>query len=221
MRPASPRRAPLRLSLGLVFALACPALADDPHARCREQAAQASGASAAAADGTRADVKVIDAALLDQDGRAVRLGGDVIGDRIVVMNFVYTTCTTVCPLLSARFTGLQAALGERLGPEVRLVSLSIDPLRDTPARLKAYAGRHHAGAGWLHLTGRPDEVEQVLRGLGAYSPRLADHAPMTLVGDGRTGRWTRINGFPSAAQLLAQVDALASARQVLARQEAP
>jgi protein SCO1 len=61
----------------------------------------------------------------------------------------------------------------------------------------------------------------VLRGLGAYSPRLADHAPVTLVGDGRTGRWTRINGFPSAAQLLAQVDALASARQELARQEVP
>jgi len=220
MPPAAPRRAPLRLSLGLWLGLAGPVLADDPHAHCRELSAQASGPAAVAADGARADVKVIDAALLDQEGRDLRLRDDVIGDRIVVMNFVYTTCTTVCPLLSARFTGLQAALGERLGREVRLVSLSIDPLHDTPTRLKAYAERHRAGAGWLHLTGRADEVEQVLRGLGAYSPRLADHAPMTLVGDGRTGRWTRINGFPSAAQLLAQVDALASARQVLARQEA-
>ena len=86
----------------------------------------------------------------------------------------------------------------------------MDPGRDTPARLKAYAARHHAKPGWTWLTGGRGTVEQVLRGMGAYTPSFADHPPMVLVGDG-AGGWTRLNGFPSQAAIVAQVDAYAAA----------
>lgn len=150
---------------------------------------------------------------MDQDGAPVRLGSEVIGDKLVVMDFVFTTCTTVCPVLSAIFSRVQERLGDRLGKEVRLVSVSVDPTRDTPARLKAYATSHRAKPGWTWLTGSQENVKQVLEGLGAYTPAKANHAPMVLVGDPRTGKWVRLNGFPSEEQILAKVDELAAARR--------
>jgi protein SCO1/2 len=210
----TPRRTSLLLA---VFALASttPALAgEDPHAHCRE-AARAAG-DAAPASASAVDVKLADAELLDQDGRPRRLAGDVIGDRLVVMSFVFTTCTTICPLISARLSQLQDRLGDRLGAEVRMVSLSIDPRRDTPARLKAFAARYGARPGWSHLTGAPDDVDQVLRGLGVSSATPAEHAPVTLLADGRTGRWYRLNGFPSPDQIVAQLAAMAAARRLAA-----
>jgi protein SCO1 len=187
------------------------AAGEDPHAHHREQAVRAE--SAPAGRGTSVDVKIVDAELLDQDGNRLHFKSDVLRDRIVVMNFIYTTCTTICPLLSANFTRLQERLGERQGKEVWLVSMSVDPGRDTPRRLEAYAARHKARAGWIHLTGKKDDVDQVLRGLGAYTPNFVDHAPMLLVGDGRTGRWARMNGFPTPDQVLAQTDELLAARR--------
>jgi protein SCO1 len=195
---------------------AADAPAEDPHAHCKEVAAAAE--KAPATPSTRVDVKVVDAALVDQDGRTVRFQSDVLADKLVVMNFVYTTCTTVCPILSAKFTRLQERLGDRQGREVFLVSLSIDPNRDTPPRLKAYAAKHRAKAGWTHLTGKKEDVDQVLKGLGAFTPNFVDHAPMMLVGDGRTGRWARLNGFPNPDQVLAQIDELLAARRQAAKE---
>ena len=94
-----------------------------------------------------AQVRIIDAELVDQNGAPARLSSQVIGDSIVVMDFVFTTCTTICPVLSALFSRVQGKLGERLGKEVRLVSISLDPVRDTPARLKAYSASHRAKDG--------------------------------------------------------------------------
>jgi protein SCO1/2 len=160
-----------------------------------------------------ADVDLKDLTLLDQQGREVRFVSDVIGDRIVVMDFVYTSCTTVCPVLSAVFGQLQERLGDRLGDDVALVSVSVDPTRDTPERLKAYADNLNARAGWLWLTGPKTSVDEVLDGLGAYSPNFEDHPAMVLVGDGRSGQWSRFFGFPSPDRLIEQVDALQAARE--------
>jgi protein SCO1 len=167
------------------------------------------------------EVRLVEAGLVDQDGTPVRLGSEVIGDRLVVMDFVFTTCTTVCPVLSAIFARVQGRLGDRLGPEVRLVSISVDPTRDTPARLKAYSTSHRAKPGWTWLTGSQDNVKQVLEGLGAYTPAYANHTPMVLIGDARTGTWVRLNGFPSEEQILAKVDELAAARRARAEKAAP
>ena len=102
-------------------------------------------------EGTR--VRFADVLLTDQHERQVRLGDEVVDDRIVVMGFVYTSCTTVCPVVSAIMQKVQMQLGERAGREVQLVSISVDPLRDTPARLREYASLYKAGPGWTWLTG--------------------------------------------------------------------
>lgn len=212
-------RARCLLATLLLLLAAGAARADDPHAHCK--GLEAAVSDAPVPTGGRVDVKVVDAALVDQDGRPMRFVSDVLGDRLVVMSFIFTSCTTICPVISSRLTKLQERLGDRMGREVRLVSLSIDPRRDTPERLKAWAERHQAGPDWLHLTGQPDEVERLLRGLGVYSAAPADHAPVTLLADGRTGRWVRLNGFPTPGQLVAQLDELAAARRLAAAGRAP
>lgn len=167
----------------------------------------ATGASAAAAD-----VKLFDLELINQHGRAVKFRSDVIGERVVVMNFIYTSCTTVCPVSSAIFGQVQERLGEHLGKDVFLVSVSVDPVTDRPARLRAYAQKHNAGEGWIWLTGNKLAVDKVLDGLGVYTANYDDHPATVLIGDGRTGRWTRLFGFPSPDRIMTRVDALIAAR---------
>jgi protein SCO1/2 len=151
-------------------------------------------------------VSLSEGPLLDQSGRLVRLAKDVIAERVAVVNFVYTACTTVCPVSSATFSRLQVELGAALGKEVVMVSITVDPLRDTPQRLREYAARYGAREGWVWLTGAKREVDEALKGLGAYTPNFEDHPAMVLVGDA-AGGWTRLFGFPSVEQLLERVAA--------------
>jgi protein SCO1/2 len=162
------------------------------------------------------EVDLLDLVLMDQNGDEKKFVSDVIGDRIVVMDFVYTSCTTVCPVISAVFGQVQNKLGDQLGDEVVLVSVSVDPIRDTPRRLKAYAATHKAKPGWIWLTGNKRTMDKVLDGLGAYSPNFEDHPAMVLVGDGQSGEWSRFFGFPSPDRLVDQVNALQAARTVAA-----
>jgi protein SCO1/2 len=170
---------------------------EDPHAKHRAMMKQKSQPAAESAD-----IELRDHLLMDQDGRELMFVGDVIGENIVVMDFVYTTCTTICPVLSALFTQVQGQLGDAVGDEVTLVSMSVDPVRDTPQRLKAYSAKHRAGEGWLWLTGPKADVEDVLTGLGAYTPSFEDHPSMVLIGDGRTGEWKRLFGFPNPDRIV-------------------
>jgi protein SCO1/2 len=158
------------------------------------------------------EVKLLDLELIDQNGLPALFKSDVIGERIVVMNFIYTTCTTVCPVASAIFGQVQKRLGQRLGKDVFMVSVSVDPVRDRPARLKAYAKKQKARPGWTWLTGQKGTVDKVLEGLGAYAPSFEDHPTMVLVGDARTGAWTRFFGFTAPDQIMAEVDKLVAAR---------
>ncbi|MFQ5478582.1 MAG: SCO family protein [Candidatus Binatia bacterium] len=159
------------------------------------------------------DVRFEDLDLVDQDGRSVRFLRDVVGDNLVVMNFIFTTCPSVCPMQSAIFAGIQSQLGDRLGQEVKLVSVSIDPKTDVPQRLKAYAQRYDADDGWIWLTGEKQYIDRILVGAGAYSSDVAEHPAMILVGDGKYGGWTRFYGFPKPSSVLARVDELAGARE--------
>ena len=184
--------------LTLVLAVPATALADeDPHAKHRAMMKQNSEAAAESAD-----VDLRDRPLLTQHGDEVMFVTDVIGDDIVVMDFVYTTCTTICPVLSALFTQVQTKLGDEVGNGVTLVSMSVDPIRDTPQRLKAYSAKHRAGDGWLWLTGSKPVVEDVLVGVGAYTTNFEDHPTMVLIGDGKTGEWQRLFGFPNPDRIV-------------------
>jgi protein SCO1 len=141
----------------------------------------------------------------------VRMAHDVIGERIAVVNFIYTTCTTVCPVSSASFAQLQERLGPALGREVVLVSITVDPVRDTPERLREYAARYGTREGWAWLTGAKRDIDGTLKGFGAYAPNFEDHPAMVLVGDA-SGGWSRFFGFPSVEQLLARIDAVKKAK---------
>jgi protein SCO1/2 len=184
-----------------------PARGEEVVPPCHAPAAAATEAPAPAV--AQARVEVPDVELVDQDGKAVRVRSLLLSGKPVVVSFVFTTCTTICPMLSTIVSRVQTNLGDRAGREVSLVSISVDPGRDTPARLKAYGARHQAGPGWTWLTGGRGAVEQVLRGMGAYTSSFVDHPPMVLVGNG-AGAWTRLNGFPSQAAIVAQVDAYAA-----------
>lgn len=169
-------------------------------------------ATAASDAGARAAIDAPDPVLVDQDGRARRFRSEVLGDRIAVVGFVFTSCTTICPVLTATMLRLQRELGDRLGQEVTLVTVTVDPARDTPQRLKAQASRVGARPGWTWLTGRKEDVDLLNKALGAYTASITAHPPMMLVADGRTGAWYRFNGFPQAAHLLARIDEIAAAR---------
>jgi len=179
---------------------------DDPHAHHKVMLKKN------AEPAQPAEVDLLDLTLVDQNGSEVKFVSDVIADNIVVMDFVYTSCTTVCPVLSAVFGQMQNKLGDQLGADVTLISVSVDPVRDTPQRLRTYAAKHDARPGWIWLTGPKTTMDEVLDGLGAYSPNFEDHPAMVLVGDGRTGEWSRFFGFPSPDRLMERVNAYQAAR---------
>ena len=158
------------------------------------------------------DIQLHDLELLTQNGKRVKFKSDVIGDKLVAITFIYTFCTTICPVYNAIFTQLQDLLGERQGKDVILISMSLDPTRDIPRRMKREARKFKAKPGWFYLTGKKQNVDQVLRGMDAYFPDFVEHPPMALIGDGKTGTWRRFNGFPRPEQLLAMIDELKAAR---------
>lgn len=200
------RRNPYPLAtalLGLAL-LAVPALAHSPDEHANHQPSpqqlQPQGST----------VRFADVTLLDQHARPVRLQDDLVRDRIVVMSFVYTTCTTVCPVVSAIMQKVQDGLDARSGARVQLVSISVDPLRDTPERLRDYARNFRSGPDWHWLTGSSQAVKETLQGLGTWSADYVDHQPVILVGDGDSDRWTRYYGFTDPAVLLAKVEQLSA-----------
>jgi protein SCO1 len=184
-----------------------PVGAAEDHSRHANHASQAGSAKP-----STVKVRFDDSVLTDQAGRAVKLKSDVIADRIVVLDFVYTTCTTVCPVLTALLANVQSQLDEGARQDVRLVSITVDPARDTPARLQEYAQRHGVKPGWFWLTGPTGRINEVLKGFGAYTPSFEDHPPLVLVGDARSGQWTRFYGFADPKAVLAKVDELRAAR---------
>jgi len=199
---------------GLATALAC-ALGALPVAVAHEnhdQHAQHGKADAKPVVPQSARVALADTPLLDQDGRSLRFRTDAVGDRIVVVGFLYTTCTTVCPVTSQLMLQAQDKLGARVGRDVGVITVTVDPVRDTPARLKEYAGRLGSGAGWTWLTGAKPQVDEVLKAFGAYTPNYLEHPPLVMVGDAKSGRWMRFYGFPSPDQLVKAVDDLTAAR---------
>ena len=143
-----------------------------------------------------------DTELLDQNGRKINFYTDLVKGQTVVINFIFTTCTTICPPLGATFARVQKELGDKVGREVRFISISVDPATDTPERLKAWGAKFRAGEGWTLLTGNKPQVDELLRALGASSARREDHSPTILIGNDAQGTWTRTYGLANTSQLV-------------------
>jgi protein SCO1/2 len=180
-------------------ALGGAALADngDEHAAHRAAARAAANASAAL-QVARADYQVPDLTLQDAHGRAVRLRQLLADDQPLVVNFIYTSCTTLCPVMTATMLQLQHELMNG-APAPRYVSISVDPDFDSAAVLGSYATRFHAD--WTFLTGERDTVLQVLQAFGAWRGAKSNHVALTLMRRPGDSQWLRIEGLSSASQL--------------------
>ena len=143
-----------------------------------------------------------DVELIDQDGRKLRFYTDVLKGKIVAINTFFTTCTSICPPMNRNFEKMQEALGDRLGKDVFLVSISVDPVTDTPTRLKEYGKRFHAKPGWLFLTGKKENVDWALYKLGQYVENRDEHTSIFIIGNEPTGLWKKAFGLASAEELI-------------------
>ena len=167
--------------------------------------------AAAPEAGEKVDLDIPDLPLVDQDGRQVRFYSDLVRGRVVMINFIFTSCTTICPPMGATFGKVQQLLGDRAGRDVHLISVSVDPATDTPERLKAWRSKLGGGpAGWTLVTGERETVVQLLKALGVYTPNLNDHTPLVLAGNDPRGDWTRAYGLAAPAKLVELIDGLAA-----------
>jgi protein SCO1/2 len=142
--------------------------------------------------------------LVRDDGKSVSLADELNDGRPVVLNFIYTTCSGICPLASHIFSQLQYKLGaDRDG--VHLVSISIDPEEDTPARLRDYASRYLAGPSWQHYTGTMAASIAAQRVFEVYRGDKMGHTPVTLVRSAPGAPWVRFDGFATADMLLQEL----------------
>jgi protein SCO1/2 len=173
-----------------------------PEPPSSPQAADSPGAPAR----SPAEKYFSDVELIDQDGRKLRFYSDVLKNKVVVINTFFTTCTSICPPMNRNFEKMQEALGERLGKDAFLVSISVDPETDTPTRLKDYGRRFHARPGWLFLTGKKENVDWALYKLGQYVETKDDHTSIFIVGNEPKGLWKKAFGLAKPEELMRILD---------------
>ena len=147
-----------------------------------------------------------DVELITQDGQKLRFYSDVLKNKVVVINTIFTTCTNICPPMSRNFERIQEAVGDRLGKDVFLVSITVDPETDTPPRLKEYARRFHARPGWLFLTGKKENVDWALYKLGQYVQTKDEHNSIFIIGNEPKGLWKKAMGLAKAEELIKIVE---------------
>jgi protein SCO1/2 len=150
-----------------------------------------------------------DVKLMNQDGKEMSLYTDLMQGKTVVINAMFATCTGACPAMSGTMGKIQDHLGDRLGKDVRLISITVDPVHDTPAKMKEYAARFHARPGWYFLTGSKENVQAALKKLGQWVEDPSDHQTLFLIGNDRTGLWKKAFALAPAAEVLPVVDSVA------------
>lgn len=184
--------------------LACRAAGALALAALALAAASPAAAERSARDREAARSYFTDTVLVDQNGEEVRFYSDLIDGKVVVIDSMFTTCVAVCPVMAGKMRRIAEAAGDRLGRDVQLISISVDPAVDTPARIREYARRHQAPpAGWSFLTGSPEYVRAVLGKLGFAVEDKDAHSTIVLMGNERTGLWKKANGLSSPDELVA------------------
>ena len=142
-----------------------------------------------------------DVTLVNQDGESINFVEHVNSDEVVIIEFIFATCTTICPILSIRFTHLQQKLGEE-AKKVKLVSISIDPEYDTPPIMKDYLRRYNAKPGWDFFTGSVEDIKAVMNGFDAYVSDKMGHRPLIFLKSPKEKSWVRIDGLMSGRELM-------------------
>lgn len=181
-------------------------MADDPHAHHK-----AMMTSSTTVEKSVAMFEVPRVTGIRQDGSSVDVQSLLEGDAPVIFNFIFTSCQTICPILSATFSQAQGSLSD-LKKKPILVSFSIDPEYDTPDRLAVYASQFRAGDDWVFVTGSSGAMLQVQKSFDAYRGDKLNHVALTYMRTGRSQPWTRFEGFLSASELVEQYSELVPAQ---------
>jgi protein SCO1 len=144
-----------------------------------------------------------------QDGKTLRFYDDLIKDKLVVISFIFTSCTDLCPLTTARMAEMRDMLGDAVGRDVFFISLTVDPEHDTPERMKAFADAYDAGEGpgWRFVTGKPADIRLINARFGDKSAErgLSDHRNEIVIGNGATGDWTRNSVLGDLEQVIRDI----------------
>lgn len=154
-------------------------------------------------------LSIPDVEVLNQEGQTQKFYTDLVKGKVVIINFVFTSCKAVCPLMGSNFSKLQNALGERLGRDVFLISISTDPETDSPAKLKSWGEKFKAKAGWIMVTGRKEELTTLLQVLRGDGPGTDFHSPsIGIINDQKKlHRWAY--GLEAPERVIQMVDELA------------
>ncbi len=151
--------------------------------------------------------EVPEVTLLTQEGKEIDLSTYLDPEKLIVLDFIFATCTTICPVLSISFANLQKQLGESAS-RVQLVSITIDPDNDTPALLKEHLQKYGARPGWDALTGKRDSIIEVMKAFDSYVSNKMDHYPLTLLRAPGQKQWVRLYGLLSASDLKKECEQL-------------
>lgn len=149
-----------------------------------------------------------DVQLINQDGKPMRFYSDLLKDKVVIINTFFTTCTSVCPPMTRNLERVQSWLGDRLGKDVYIISISVDPTVDTPPRLKDYAQKYKAKPGWLFLTGKKENAEFALRKIGQFVEARDNHSTVIIIGNLNTGLWKKAMGLAKPEDLIQVVESV-------------
>lgn len=143
--------------------------------------------------------------LYTQDNKPVHFYDDMLKGKVVVINFFFTSCTAICPPMTANLGRVQTALGEHVGKDVTMISISVDPDTDKPETLKKYADRFKAQPGWYFLTGEKKNVDWVLYKLGGYVADKNTHSSILIIGNEATGEWMKVYALAKPSEIAERV----------------
>jgi protein SCO1 len=149
-----------------------------------------------------------DIVLLNQDGEKMRFYSDLLQGKTVIINSFFASCQGSCLPISRNLEKVQEALGDRLGKDARIISISVDPTVDTPAELKAFGKKFHARPGWYFLTGSKENVNFILKKLGQFVENKNDHLNIVIIGNNTTGLWKKAFGLAKSEELVKVVESV-------------
>jgi len=149
-----------------------------------------------------------DLPVIAQDGKERRFFSDILEDKVVLIYLFFTSCENTCPVINQTLANVQNLLGDRLGSEIVLISITTDPTRDTVAVVKEYSDYFRPRAGWLILTGETDNIKTIIGRLGHNSPDPTTHTTFLMVGNVAKAKWTKLKPTASEAEIVAMLNLL-------------
>ena len=171
----------------------------------------------AAADQSPAQKYFTDVLLTNQNGEKMRFYSDLLKGKVVIINSFFGTCQGSCLPMNRNLEKVQEALGDHVGKDVHIISISVDSMMDTPARLKEYAAKLHARPGWYFLTGDKQNVDFALNKLGQYVADKNDHVNILIIGNERTGLWKKAFGLARSEELVKVVESVLNDQTAIPR----